>query len=429
MKKEINKYPYNSIIGDETKIFLSDQIFEQVVKISYRNGKIFCTIKNRITHKKKEIVLSAIFIFGALFGMPEKARSIGVTPRVRSTLEIYRPAPQYFHQYVPTINPRLDKITFIKLNELPLWVYMMDEQFIKTPQVSRLIKELRGGSLTTILIGNAVFLAAIYSIWILSGGTQGFVTPPQNPGWGLPGGLYDPPGLVRPVDCETQLHAGSPTQSLKTWEDRNEPNPKDRWFLVESRPELIMRRGQSKFKPKDHGALAGLPYSIKKNGSTSTLKSEKNIDIFMNAVEQIVYDPNSIWFEEGTYQGGTDREVESINIYNGEQNRVAVFLKSTGEFITFCEPNVNEVKHLEQTANFGGQGQYNWFGSRSKNIPPQQEFINDFTFVNSFESDVTGITPRSSIDENSSLNQGFTPLNSFEGDVLGITPVDPDWKI
>ena len=104
----------------------------------------------------------------------------------------------------------------------------------------------------------------VYGIWILSGGTQGFVTPPQNPGWGLPGGLYDPPGLIRPVDCGTQLHAGSPTQSLKTWEDRNYPNPKDRWFLVESRPKLVMRRGQSKFKTKDHGALAGLPYSIKK---------------------------------------------------------------------------------------------------------------------------------------------------------------------
>ena len=36
----------------------------------------------------------------------------------------------------------------------------------------------------------------VYGIWILSGGTQGFVTPPQNPGWGLPSGLYDPPGLV-----------------------------------------------------------------------------------------------------------------------------------------------------------------------------------------------------------------------------------------
>jgi len=179
------------------------------------------------------------------------------------------------------------------------------------------------------------------------------VTPQQNPGWGLPNGLYDPPGLVRPVDRGTQLHAGSPTQSLKRWEDRNHPNPKDRRLLVESRPELLMRRGQSKFKTKDHGALSGLPYSVKKNGSTSTLKTEENVDVFMDVVEEMVYDPNSLWFEEGTYQGGTDRKVESINIYNEKHNRIAVFMRSTGEFITFCEPTLDELEDLSQTANFG----------------------------------------------------------------------------
>lgn len=97
MKKEIIKYPYNSRIGDETKIFLSDEICEQFVNITYRNGKIFCIIKNRITDKKKEIVISAVFIFGGLFGMPEEARTIGVPPRLLSAPEIHRPAPQHFH--------------------------------------------------------------------------------------------------------------------------------------------------------------------------------------------------------------------------------------------------------------------------------------------------------------------------------------------
>ena len=270
------------------------------------------------------------------------------------------------------------------------------------------------------------FLVVLYGVWILS---EGFVTPQQNPGWGLPNGLYNPPGLVRPVDCGTQLHAGSPTQSLKTWEDRNKPDSKDRWFLVGSRPELVMRRGQSKFKTKDHGALAGLPYSVKKDGSTSTLKTEENVDVFMDVLEEIVYDPNSSWFEEGSYQGGTSREVESINIYNEKHNRIVVFLRSTGEFLTFCEPTLNELVDLSQTGNFGGQDQDNWYSSTPKNRPPQQKFVSDFTPVNSFEKDVMGISPISSMDENSSPNQGFTPLSSFESDVLGITPVDPNWQI
>jgi len=427
MTKQIHKYPYNATTEDEIRIFLSDQIYEQVVRITYRNGQIFCTIKDRITSKKKEITLSAAIIFGALLCMPTEARPIGVPGRLPSAPEIHRPAPQHFHQHAPTVNPRLDKIRFIKPSELPLCVYMMDEQFLRTLKVGKLIKELRGGSLTYALIGNVVFLVVLYGVWILSGGAEGFVLPQQNPGWGLPNGLYKPPGLVRPVDCVTQLHAGSPTQSLKTWEDRNQPNPKDRWFLVESRPELVMRRGQSKFKTKDHGALAGLPYSVKTNGSTSTLKTEENVDFFMDVVEEIVEDPNSLWFEEGTYQAGTDRELESINIYNEKHNRIAVFLRSTGEFITFCEPTLGELEDLSQTANFGGQD--NWFSSTPKNMPPQQEFVSDSTSVNSFESDVMGITPISSMDENSSPNQGFTPLNSFESDVLGITPVDPDWQI
>ena len=59
---------------------------------------------------------------------------------------------------------------------------------------------------------------------------------------------------------------------------------------------------------------------------------------------------------------------------------------------------MNELEDLSQTANFGDQD--NWFSSTPKNMPPQQEFVSD-----------------------------FTPVNSFESDVLGITPVDPDWQI
>lgn len=47
----------------------------------------------------------------------------------------------------PTVSPHLDKIKFGKPSELPLWVYIMDERVIRTPEISKLIKELRGGSL------------------------------------------------------------------------------------------------------------------------------------------------------------------------------------------------------------------------------------------------------------------------------------------
>ena len=43
MTKEVYKYPCNVRREDKTKVFLPDQIGEQVVRILYRNGQIFCT--------------------------------------------------------------------------------------------------------------------------------------------------------------------------------------------------------------------------------------------------------------------------------------------------------------------------------------------------------------------------------------------------
>ena len=71
MKKEIYKYPYKATTEDETKIFLSDLACDQFVRITSRNGQIICTIKDKISYKKKEIILSATFGLGALLMMPK----------------------------------------------------------------------------------------------------------------------------------------------------------------------------------------------------------------------------------------------------------------------------------------------------------------------------------------------------------------------
>ena len=73
-------------------------------------SKTFCTIKNRITYKKKKIALSAALIFVALFRMPTEAPPIEVPPGVPSAPEIHRPASQHFHQHAPTIHQILSKI-------------------------------------------------------------------------------------------------------------------------------------------------------------------------------------------------------------------------------------------------------------------------------------------------------------------------------
>ena len=394
-----------------------------------------------VNHKTKRVILVITLISVVGFSNLKSAEAIGTNlPPQQRVVSIMpdRDANRLIKPSKVKINSDIEpKIMMPSLSKnvkkpgelsLSTYIYLMDNKFLRRPEVSSIIRELRGGSWSTALIGNTIFVAVLYGIWVLASVSEGFVQQP-NPGWGLSNNLYEPPGLVRPADCETQLYAGSPQQSLKTEASQNQPNAKDRCILVESRPELIIRRGQAQFKTKDHGALAGLPYKIKKDGSTSTARTEANIDEFMDTVEEIVENPNSIWFEEGTYQGGTSREVESINIYNEEENRIAIFKRSTGEFITFCEPDEDEQNDLIKTGNFGGQ--FGWFSGQAKNVPPkvksEQNVADEITPIDSFESHVMGITPApayefSSVDEGQ--NPGFTPLNSFESDVIGITPLD-----
>ena len=424
-------YGYCTNLTEKEKFEIDKQVEEnlkfllgrKIIKIRFRKEKVFLTLKEKLNSQKTKIVLPAVLFFTILLSCPTDTKAVGLPTPVSSAPDIqrlYPPGQGSVLSTAPIIFPRVDKIRFRKVPELPLCIYVMDKNFLVRPEISKIIREMRGGSWATALIGNTICLAVIYGIWLLGQGAEGFVQPP-NQGWGLPNNLYEPPGLVRPVGCGTELYAGSYSQ--KTEADRNQPHPKDKWILLESRPELVVRRGQAQFKTKDHGALAGLPYKIKKNGGTSTARTEENIDRFTDVVEEIVENPNSIWIEEGTYQGGTDREVESINIFNEEEKRVAVFKRSTGEFMTFCEPTENERKDLLETGNFGGGD--GWFSGQAKNFPPEQNVAEEMTPIDSFESQVMGMSPASdfsSIDE--VQNSGFTPLTSFESDVMGITPLD-----
>ena len=328
------------------------------IQVSINREKVYIFVRNLPSNgkdKTKKVIIVSVLGVALCFSNVQSSEAMGLSIPLAPVVRVQPSYEDTFELRTPKIIARTNnRIAYKSNKEILLLIYLTDPRISSNQQVLKIVNELRGGSRAE-LLGSAVFFGLLYVIWILSGTTESFVAPPVNPGWGLPTNLYNPPGLVRPADCETQLYAGFPTQSLKTWEDRNLPNPKDRWILVKSHLELVIRRGQSKFKTKDHGALAGLPYIIKKNGATSTLITEENVDVFMDVVERIVEDPNRIWFEEGTYQANTTREVESINIHNEEENRVAIFERLTGQFITFCEPTLEELEDLKATGNFGGQ--------------------------------------------------------------------------
>lgn len=364
-------------------------------------------IDRKITKNRKttfffirDIKISVIILVGGsiYFNNVPQCEAVGLP---LSPPPMVRINPNYQHMSKvksrKIIANKKDRLIYKILSEktyMPSYIYLMDDKFFHHPEIRSIVRDLRGGTWPTALIGNMLLIAVLYGMWVFVPVAESFVQPP-NPGWGMnrDNSLYQLSGLSRPADCQTQLFTES--ISLKTEASRNQPHPKDRWILVESRRELVIRRGQAQFKTKGHGALAGLPYKIKNNGGTSTLITEENVDTFMDAVEAIVEDPNSIWFEDAKYQNGAVREVDSINIFNEEQNRIAIFKQSTNEFITFCELREEEEKHLFETGNFGGQ--FESVSGQAKNVPPkvegEQNVVDEITPIDSFESHVMGITP------------------------------------
>ncbi len=161
-KKEIEKYPFNARIEDEIEIFISDQICEQIVIISYRNGQIFCTIKDKLTKKRKEIVLAAVLFGSALFGMAKEARPMGVPQRIPPAYEIHSINlldHQPVHQYAPIVIPRLDKIRLMATHQLIPLIYINGHHAYINEQ---LLKRIRSGdlaaNLAVVAIGVVVYI-------------------------------------------------------------------------------------------------------------------------------------------------------------------------------------------------------------------------------------------------------------------------------
>jgi hypothetical protein len=227
--------------------------------VSITNSTLLLIRTSNVKDKTKRLIivisLGTVVYFSGLESAEDIGLSLPPTPvvRVEPSLQHRLKKPEITKQ-VPRKPDRISYKYFSKSKEeLFLLIYATDPRLGSNQQIFKLLKELREGSWG--LIGTAAFLGLIILIFSMG---EGFVPNIQNPGWGLRNNLYEPPGLVRPADCETQLYAGSPEQSLKTEASPNQPNAKDRWILVESRPELRIRRGQAQFKMKYHGALAGL---------------------------------------------------------------------------------------------------------------------------------------------------------------------------
>ena len=428
---------YYSISSNLTE----DEIIEIESQVA-NNRETVCTfvinLGANVKDKTKRVILIIGLASGFWFGNLESAEAIGLAippaPVVRSSPDNYH--YHYSQVKIATIIPRKkDLVYYESAREIVFLMYLTDPKISSNDRILGVVKRLRGGSWEVALgIVGIIILILVQS--------QGFIVkPPADPRPGLiipdpfqPNQYHERQTPVAkffrprrtlgsqsryPSTLQITRPSAMPHQefsNLTKEERRALPHSNDMKITCEGYPELHVGFYQSKFKVDKHGAIHGLPYTIKENGETKTEKTDDNALKMMRSIVDMPNRDNVRWFEDGTYQGNTSREFEAIHIYDLDEQVIAVFNKSTGKFVTTCKLTTKEDAELKATGNFGGGK--GWLSGQVKNLPPKQ------TAVNTFESDVTGITPVSSMNENSSPNPGFTPMSSFESDVMNITPID-----
>ena len=218
--------------------------------------------------------------------------------------------PNYKHtsemKVAPTVNPRLYKILMLSTNRMIPLIYLNGHYCYIN---DHLLRKLRAGDLsgtfTIVTIGVVVYLMCQLS------GVDAFVTLRElgkfnaltvdyglglNPTYAQPSSCTVPGSalkITRPTAMPHQEFVG-----LTKEERRQVPYPYDKIIHVEGHPRLRVGFWQSRFKVANHGAVHGLPYSVKNNGGTKTEKSDDTALAIMQSIEDMPYRPNRIWFDQ-----------------------------------------------------------------------------------------------------------------------------------
>ena len=217
------------------------------------------------------------------------------------------------------------------------------------------ILELRGGGIEDWVAAFGIIIAII----TLINNVDAFQVPP-NPGAIVPPHLQWLYGNQQPGYSSPSLHMEKPSAmphqeyiSLTKEQKRNLPDHRDGFITVEGHPNLVVRYGQVKFKTPDHGGVHDLPT----NEKGRTPKTQENALALRDSLVNMTNRKDIIWFDNGMYQGGTERGYDSVNIYDQENRVIAVFKKQEdgkySQFSTTCEVSLKEEAHLlESGGNF-----------------------------------------------------------------------------
>jgi hypothetical protein len=300
-------------------------------------------IRSKVNHKTKRVILVISFINIVLFSNLESFGAIGLS---MPPTPLVRVQPSY-HKNDPIVYKRLDKIYFMSNREIIPLIYLNAKNVYITEKV---LKKLRTGNLS----GNLVLVTVgivVYIICQLSS-VDAFAifdqigkrnAPTFDSRFGLNPTYRKTPSRPR---TGSALEITRPTAmphpefvGLTKEHKRQVHHHHDRIIHVEGHPQLRIGFWQCRFKVLKHGAIHGLPYNRKENGSTRTEKSDDNALVMIQSIEDMPHRPNAVWFDQDdvTYQGGTDRGFPAVYIFDEDTKIAAVFNKQTENFVTTCQ--------------------------------------------------------------------------------------------
>ena len=148
------------------------EIDKEIVK----NRKKVCIFVRNVASnakgKTKKVIVVSILVVALYFNNVPASSAIGLPMRPVPVVRVHKPSYDYRSKIkvAQAVSPKLDKITFIKYRELPVYIYMMDERFIKTVETRKLINKVRGGS----LLEAAAALVLIVVMWQILGVGESF---------------------------------------------------------------------------------------------------------------------------------------------------------------------------------------------------------------------------------------------------------------
>jgi hypothetical protein len=99
--------------------------------------------------EKKFVEIVIIGVGSGLFMNNQSADAMGMAIQpITQPIEIVRPNPyqnQVKVESARVIVPKFQKIKFVADNQLPLYIYLVDDRIISKPVIAKAIQQLRGG--------------------------------------------------------------------------------------------------------------------------------------------------------------------------------------------------------------------------------------------------------------------------------------------